>query len=104
MVEILLPSTIKIGGFDYEIKVDGETDTLLIDNDNWGEHSGRQRLLRIKSTAPPQQFSKTFIHEILHAIDLVYQNGKLSNEEVSAISNGLLQVLEQLDVRFVKEG
>ena len=102
MLEIPLPEMIKVGGFNYTIKVDAENDTLLTDNDSWGEHSGRQRVLRILSTAPEQQFSKTFIHEVLHAIDMVYQSNKLNDEEVSAISNGLLQVLEELGIRFVK--
>jgi len=102
VLEIPLPEMIKVGGFNYTIKVDAENDTLLTDNGNWGEHSGRQRVLRILSTAPAQQFSETFLHEVLHAIDCVYHYNGLNNEDVTALSNGLFQVMEELGIRFVK--
>lgn len=101
-MKVVIPACIKVGGFDYSIKADSENDVELKDNDNWGEHSGRLRQIRIQSDCTPQQFSQTFLHEILHAIDTVYQGVKLSNEEITSLSSGLFQVLEQLDVRFVK--
>jgi len=103
MIEIKLPKSIKVGGFDYKIDISLRRDKQLKDNDNWGEHSGRNREISIVSDCSPQQFSSTFIHEALHAVDCVYQQSELTDKQVSALSHGLHQVLEQLKIRFVKD-
>ena len=101
MYEIKIPASIKIGGFDYLVEVSEYHTTELRDNSNWGEHSERQRRIRFDPTALPQQISQTFIHEIVHAVDAVYQGRKLTEDSTHAMANGLLQVLEQLGIRFV---
>ena len=102
MIEIKVPSSIKVGGYDYIIEVSPEHDKELEDFDNWGEHSARLKRIRIRSRCSEQQFSETFLHEILHAVDEVYNHHGLNNEIVSALSQGLFQVLEQLGIRFKK--
>ena len=99
--KIKIPASIKIGGYDYEIEVSEYHTTELRDNSNWGEHSERQRRIRFDPTALPQQISQTFLHEIIHAVDAVYQGRKLTEDSTHAIANGLLQVFEQLGVRFI---
>ena len=102
MIEIKVPTTLQIGGFNYSIEMSEEINKELWDNENWGEHSGRLRRIRLGTDCLPQQFSETFFHEVLHAIDTVYQGCQLSHQEISALSNGLLQIFEQLGVRIVK--
>ncbi len=102
MIEIKIPSIIKVGGFDYTVEVSESHNKELSANSNWGEHSGMLRRIRISSECSPQQFSQTFMHESLHAIDTVYQDGKMNEVATSALANGLLQVFEQLGVRFIK--
>ncbi len=102
MIEIKIPKKLKVGGFDYSLEMSEYHDRELWDAENWGEHSVKLRRIRISTGCSVQQFSETFWHEIIHAVDTVYQGSKLSNDEVAALSNGLFQVLEQLGVRIVQ--
>uniref|UniRef100_A0A6M3IG10 Peptidase n=1 Tax=viral metagenome TaxID=1070528 RepID=A0A6M3IG10_9ZZZZ len=98
MNSIKLPKTIKIGGFDHSIIMDGE------DCDNsgaWGLYSFRRKTITLDSGLTPQHLSCEFIHELLHGVDQVYNGASLSEDTVKAMANGLHQVFEQLGVRFV---
>ncbi len=102
MIEIQVPETIKIGGHDYKIEVCPERDQSLTEEDWNGEHSSRSHRIAVLSTLAPQLFSKVFMHEVLHGINAVYYHSKLEEEAAQSLSEGLLQVMEQLRVRFVK--
>ncbi len=102
MIEIKIPSTIKIGGFDYEIIINQQSDQELDNNNHWGEHSSAKRWIRLHSKAKGQELTNTMIHEILHAVDSVFNNRMLTENETELLANGLHQVLEQLGIRFVK--
>ena len=102
MHEIVLPETIKVGGFDYPILINDEVNRALEDNRWRGEHSDLWKNIKILSRLDPQSFSATFIHEVLHAINSVYLDSDLREYQIAAISNGFHQVLEQLGVRFIK--
>lgn len=101
MYEINIPASIKIGGFDYRIEKSESHNKELQEDNCWGEHSEKQRRIWFDSSASPQQISQTFIHEIIHAVDAVYQGRKLTEDSIHAVANGLLQVLEQLGIRFI---
>lgn len=100
--QVPIPRKIKIGGFDYSIVVSPAFDKELFADGNKGSMSSRLRRIIVSSTLPPQDFSETFVHEILHAVDDIYTNSSLTENQVFLLANGLLQVLEQLGVRFVK--
>ncbi len=102
MVEIKVPATLKIGGFDYSVEVNVIHDRELRSDGNWGQCADRLRRIRIESTSLPQQFSETFLHEVLHAIDGIYGHYELKEEQYHHLGQGLLQVFEQLGIRFVK--
>ncbi len=102
MIEVKIPETIKIGGFDYSIVINSIQDAELHSNDNMGECSSRLRRLIMRSDLSPQELSSTFSHEILHAIDDVYGHYELSEKKIAELSTGLFQVLEQLGIRFVR--
>ena len=101
MIELKLPPTIKIGGYDYTIEISPTHNQELRANGNRGECiSDPMKRIRIDSDVDSQQFSGTFIHEITHAIDNVYSNNSLTEAQTAAIANGFLQVLEQFNIRF----
>ena len=103
MYEIQIPDTIKVGGIDYTIRHTKESDKDLVDADRWGSHSERQHCIDLRTDCSPQQKSATFIHECLHAIDTVYLSKQIGDERIiGGLESGLLQVLEQLGIRFVK--
>lgn len=103
MIEIKIPDTIKIGGFDYKIRTDDEAARSLQASSLVGEHSAIELVLRLHPLQVPQQFSNTFIHEILHGVDRVYNGGSLTEQQSSVLANGLHQIFEQLGITFVKE-
>jgi hypothetical protein len=100
VIEVVIPKTIKIGGFDYAIEMTPAHDIELKDSKNYGECSNMLKRIRICSDCQGQQFSETFIHEIVHAIDNVFGHNTLTEEQVHALGNGFLQVFEQLEIRF----
>ena len=103
MYEVKIPDSIKIGGFDYTVRHTKESDKELEDADMWGSHSERQRRIDLRTDCLPQQKSASFIHECLHAIDTIYLNRQIGDEKIiRGLGSGLLQILEQLGVRFVK--
>jgi hypothetical protein len=100
MVEVVIPKTIKVGGFDYTIEMTPAHDAELRDNKNYGECSNQLKRIRICSDCQGQQFSETFIHEIVHAIDNVFGHNTLTEDQVHALGNGFLQVFEQLGINL----
>ena len=90
-----IPSTIKIGGKVFTvtyphlfIEREGRsgqstnwTQRILIANQVNGEPMAREHI------------EETFIHELIHMVDAVYNGGKLDEETVSRMSEGLYQVL-----------
>jgi len=103
VIEIAIPDTIKIGGFNYTILHNKDKDIELYDNVVFGTHSAMLRRIELKTDSPPQQKSLTFIHECLHAIDDIYLCQQIKSDIlIDGLANGLLQLFEQLGVRFVK--
>lgn len=103
MIEIQIPLTIKIGGFDYTIDCTKEAEVDLRARTRLGETIALTRVIKLDVSTIPPQVSETFIHEIIECIADIYCNDTLTHEQISNLSYGLHQVLEQLGVRFVKE-
>jgi hypothetical protein len=102
MYEIKIPESIKIGGFDYTIEISVERDKVLDEDGFNGEHSEKARRISVTSTLAPQDFSKVFMHEVIHGINSVYCCRRISEDMVQELSQGYLQVMEQLGIRFVQ--
>ena len=98
---VKIPKRLKIGGFDYRVRVDKRTSSELEADVKWGSHRPTTREILVGTVSPSQQISATFIHECLHAVDSVYMNASLSESQNNSLSSGLHQILEQLGVRFV---
>lgn len=54
--------------------------------------------IELNPARPQSQMIESLLHEVLHAVNEVYAGGKLGEEEVHAISQGLLQVFKQLGI------
>ena len=100
MIEIKIPSQIKIAGHDYTVEL--VKDMSLQAEGSFGSHSTLLREIKIDARLNPQEMSCGFIHEFCHAISAVFRHSHLSEEDISAMSSGIHQVLEQLEIRFVK--
>jgi hypothetical protein len=101
MIKVKLPKTLKIGGFDYKIKLDNKTTTDLSDRQRYREHSESFREIRLNTNFSEQQLSASFIHEVLHSVDTVYNHFELEEKENGLLANGIHQVLEGLGIRFI---
>ena len=92
-----IPKKIKVAGHIYKIKWDNKR---LSDDGYVGEsdhHLDMIYLCRYFKREQPRtdsEIEETFIHEILHAIDVNYNNHALSEKEVTRLAVGLHQVLK----------
>jgi len=106
MVEIKIPQTIKIGGFDYKVIIGNDIATgELLAAGHWGECDMVNRTIKISQYCPPQQFQATFLHELVHGILDTFTGLSVERQEevTLPIGNGFLQIFEQLGITFVKE-
>lgn len=92
-----IPQTVKVGGFIFKIirnykfrertDCDGQADYDLLE-------------IRLKDTdqsnneLPQDKKEEIFLHELLHCINDIYNNGKIPEEEIKRISQGLFQVFK----------
>ena len=102
MKEIKIPKSIQMGGFDYTIETGKKVSSELNSRGAWGVTAQDLLTIRLDYNASPQQLSNTFLHESIHAIDHIYLQDVLKDDQVAVIANGLHQLLEQLGIRFVR--
>ncbi len=100
--EIQIPSTVKIAGFDFEVRMSSITDGELECADLYGQTHNRKQIIRMNQTETPQHISECFIHEVIHAVNGIFTDSKMTENQVQSSAAGLHQVFEQLGIRFVK--
>ena len=99
-----IPSKLKVGGHTYKViknfkftqepKLVGQADHDLGEiRVSPYESSGNHRI--------SSRVEETFIHEILHCINNVYNENKFIEEDIGRLSQGLYQVLK--DNRLLRE-
>jgi hypothetical protein len=85
-----IPKKLRICGFDYDVIHKEDLDHTQGCS---GVHLPEKLEIRLLGRGiDPRRVENTFIHEIVHAIDVLFCNDKLSEEQVSCMSNGLYQV------------
>lgn len=97
-MKIKIPEKLKIGGFDYTITFSLQYQ----EGEKWGWWRNDPQLIELSQEAPEQRRGHTFLHELLHAIDDTYLGNKLEEDDIVGLASGLHQVLEQLDIQFIK--
>ncbi len=95
-----IPETLKVGGFDYEVRRGSEVTKGLEERSNFGECNNGHRWISVCHNLDSQQTSSTLCHEMVHAVDHVYLGDKLDEAQTHGLTMGLLQVFEQLGIRF----
>jgi len=101
------PETIKIGGRDYRV----EFPHVFTDAQRplYGLHDSGGQTIKISQKDEfgvdrhPQSILQTYFHEIFHAIDNVYNGGRLTawengEETIDQIAEGWLQFLRENEV------
>jgi len=85
-----IPKTVKIGGYTYKVII------RVIDKHEKAIGRGDNNMLEIliEKNIPNQKQEEVFIHEVLHAIDYVYNSLALKEGEVERLSEGLYQVFK----------
>ncbi len=101
-MDIKIPQSIKVGGFTYTIKLDKNNRVLRSEN-RYGQCSYTDREILVETEFSRDQTNQTFLHEILHSVDSVYNNTALCDEVVDRLSNGLHQIFDQLGVNFIQD-
>lgn len=91
MNEINIPSKIKVGYKDYEVRRMERLD----DNEHllYGEVQYNNELINLCSRYPENQQKCTLIHELTHAIDNMLDIG-LSEGQVEKLGAGFYQVIK----------
>jgi len=89
-----------VGGHGYRIHSNKESVIRLDAASSVGQcYSGAQRMIHISPDLVQPDKTRVILHEVFHAIDDIYNQGKW-DEEVDKMAQGLLQVTEQLGIRL----
>ena len=91
-----IPDKLKVAGHVYKVVWDNGR---LSESGFVGETDHNQDIIYLCKCYPKKERAKseieeTFLHEILHAIDVNYNNHALSEEETTRLATGLHQVLK----------
>lgn len=91
---------IQVAGFHYDVDMSAATHQRLIANSDYGSCDCLNKVIEVDCMVDPEQRSKTFLHEVLEALNHVYCNNKLEHEKIEQLSFGLHQVCVSLGLRF----
>ena len=100
MYKVDITKGIKVGGFDYLVDLSEKaTKMLRADRDN-GQCDCFNKVISICRDEGEQQVSKTFLHEVIEAVNYIYCDNKVEHEKIEQLSFGIHQVMESLGIRF----
>ena len=91
---------IQVGGFLFEVDLSEKAHRSLVADNDSGQCDCRNKVIMVDYAECPQQVSKTFIHEVVEAVNHVFCADKIEHERIQQLSFGLHQVMESLGVRF----
>jgi len=90
----------KVGGFDFAVDTSPQAHRMVTANNNFGECDLRNHTISLSSDIDETLLSKTFIHEVIEAVNNIYCDNGIPHDKIQQLSFGLHQALESLDVRF----
>lgn len=93
-----IPKQIYIAGRKYGVELH---DDLAILDSLAGCASNNTGVIKLQNKSyHPEFIEQTFIHEVLHLIDINYLNGKLTEDQVDAMATGMYAFLK--DNKLIK--
>ena len=101
-----IPKTVRIAGHDYKVFFD---DKYLNKINLFGQCDFVSQKIRLskkyeKRTRTKSDIGRSFVHEIIHVVDVHYNNYTLTEKEVDRLANGLYQVLADNFIVKIKKG
>ena len=96
MTKIKVPPHVTIGAHTYSISLDSS----LRDENNRGAANHRTLAIDIAPERPPSQKLEILMHEILHAINVIWLERELEEGEIGHLSEGLAQALMSFDIQL----
>ena len=104
LTEVDISKGIQVGGFCFQVKKSDRKDKELLLRNHSGECDYVDKCISLYQDMDDIDTSEVFLHETIHAIDLIYNDHRLSEEMVGHLGYGLHQVMESLGIRFVCNG
>ena len=96
-----IPKKIKVAGHYYKVKWDNKR----LSNEGWVGESDHHldmiylcKYYRREEPRTDSEIQETLVHEILHAIDVNYNNHALNEKTITRLATGLHQVLKDNDL------
>ena len=93
---MVIPTSVKVGAHHYDVD---QNYYFTERSDHSGQSNHAQLKIRISpvdvngNPRPRSVVEGTFIHELLHCVDVVYNAGALEEATVERLAEGLYQVL-----------
>ena len=98
-MEIKIPEEIKVGAHTYKVVFREDLDR----NERWRGTSCHSSLkIEIDSYEEGTRLASTFLHEVLHCADKVYNRGDMPEDTIDAIGVGLTQIFKSMGINFVR--
>jgi len=95
-----IPPSIKVGGHTYTVSF---VEKLWMREGNLGQaRHNTDQIIELEVALHPEQTAATFLHEVMHVVDRVYNKGSLSEDAIDAMAEGLFQVLSDMGITFEK--
>ena len=94
-----IPSTVKIGGLLFTVK---EKANEIRDNSRSGSSCGNTQQISIDKDISQQFKETTFIHEVLHQLDFVYNIG-LEHQQIFQLEAGIYAFIKDNPNMFKEE-
>ena len=85
-----------VGGHPFRVVLSNK----LRDIGNDGRITQDKQVIEINPKSPESRLSGALIHEFIHAVNCVYCNWRLSEDDVKNLSEGLNQIFSQMDVEL----
>lgn len=84
---------IYVGGFEYSVVSDAESDAYLVHAGLQAEHDGYYSVIKVSTAMDEQCTAQNLMHEVQHAIVRVYGARHTDEEGIEALSQGWFQVV-----------
>ena len=101
MICIDISDGIEVGGFIFTVDTSEKAHRSLLADNDAGQCDCRNKIIMLDCNEDGCQVSKTFIHEIIEAVNHVYCSNVVEHKVIQQLSFGIHQAMESLGVRFI---